>query len=417
MTKTQTRRLLLSLLILLPTLGQGLRAQPLGTDTVPSTQQVADGLLLQGVVKSLPIVSAGLLQTLNNRYVRELRFAYYPRFRHHYDDYLQFAPLAGQLGLRLVGVRGVTESPLQMVTADALASLSMLAITSAIKYTARVERPDGSSRNSFPSGHTAMAFTSAELLSIEYGERYPWIRPIGYAVASATGIGRLLNNRHWVGDVLTGAGLGILSAHIGYWASDRLFGRSRRQRDTVTTYPTRTLLYLPIGASSRYTGQRSEWYSASRALGLGVEHTPTGWPLYLQAEAQLTLEHIYRRAQVAVEPSAETRALRLSLGVGHSFALWYDLGVNVTARGSLIGLQTGRVLHPTELASVSVPHLALGMGMEVTPHWRFTRHLGLRVPCGVDYVPSGIELKPLGSDATRLRGITYHIATSLEVHF
>jgi len=136
MTKTQTRRLLLSLLLLLPTLGQGLRAQPLGTDTVPSTRQGADGLLLQGVVKSLPIVSAGLLQTLNNRYVRELRFAYYPRFRHHYDDYLQFAPLAGQLGLRLVGVRGVTESPLQMVTADALASLSMLAITSAIKYTA-----------------------------------------------------------------------------------------------------------------------------------------------------------------------------------------------------------------------------------------------------------------------------------------
>ena len=67
MTKTRTRRLLLSLLLLFPTLGQGLRAQPLGTDTVPSTRQVADGLLLQGVVKSLPIVSAGLLQTLNNR--------------------------------------------------------------------------------------------------------------------------------------------------------------------------------------------------------------------------------------------------------------------------------------------------------------------------------------------------------------
>ena len=67
MTKTRTRRLLLSLLLLLPTLGQGLRAQPLGTDTVPSTRQGADGLLLQGVVKSLPIVSAGLLQTLNNR--------------------------------------------------------------------------------------------------------------------------------------------------------------------------------------------------------------------------------------------------------------------------------------------------------------------------------------------------------------
>lgn len=33
-----------------------------------------------------------------------------------------------------------------------------------IKYTAQVDRPDKSARNSFPSGHTAVAFMGAEFL-------------------------------------------------------------------------------------------------------------------------------------------------------------------------------------------------------------------------------------------------------------
>ena len=215
--------------------------------------------LLHGVKMAAPIVGAGFLQTLNNQYVRELRFAYYPRFRHRYDDYLQFVPLAGQLGLRLAGVRGVTDNLLQMASADAIASLTMLALTSAIKYTARVERPDGSSRNSFPSGHTTMAFTSAELLNIEYGDRFPWLRPISYTVATATGVGRLLNNRHWIGDVVTGAGLGILSAHFGYWATDLLFGRSRRNHTPSPLFPREGfLLYLPIESGTLHTKRGAE---------------------------------------------------------------------------------------------------------------------------------------------------------------
>ena len=400
---------------------QVLHAQPhqsQGVDSAQTSKGEINRLLLHGATMSAPIVAAGLLQTLNNQHVRELRFAYYPHFRHHYDDYLQFAPLAGQLGLRLAGVKGITDNPLQMVVADALASASMLAITSAIKYTARVERPDRSSRNSFPSGHTAMAFTSAELLGIEYGSRYPWIRPVGYAVASATGLGRLLNNRHWVGDVITGAGLGILSAHIGYWAADRIFGRSRRQLSPAVAFPsTGLLLYLPIEASALYTGRQAEWYASSRSLGLGAEYTPEGWPLYLQTELQLALQRIYRQSTTAVDPSAEAKALCLHLGVGRDLPLWYNLGINLSVHGTLRYQHHERVLRSDELSSVSLPRLALGVGLEFAPHWRFTRHLGIRVPFGTDYVPSGIQLNPVAGDAIRLRGIAYHISTSLEVHF
>ena len=76
---------------------QVLHAQPQcpGVDSVQTSKGEINRLLLHGATMSAPIVAAGLLQTLNNQHVRELRFAYYPHFRHHYDDYLQFAPLAG----------------------------------------------------------------------------------------------------------------------------------------------------------------------------------------------------------------------------------------------------------------------------------------------------------------------------------
>ena len=39
----------------------------------------------------------------------------------------------------------------------------------------------------------------------------------GYAVATTTGVLRLYNNRHWLTDVIAGAGIGILSVEAAYW--------------------------------------------------------------------------------------------------------------------------------------------------------------------------------------------------------
>ena len=42
-------------------------------------------------------------------------------------------------------------------------------------------------------------------------------------MATATGVMRILNNRHWISDVMSGAGIGILSTELGYAFSDLIF--------------------------------------------------------------------------------------------------------------------------------------------------------------------------------------------------
>ena len=86
-----------------------------------------------------------------------------------------------------------------------------------IKYLTKVELPDESSRNSFPSGHTATAFVGAELLRREYGHRSPLISIASYAIAAGTGFFSMYNNRNRFTDVIAGAGIGILSVEAAYW--------------------------------------------------------------------------------------------------------------------------------------------------------------------------------------------------------
>ena len=89
---------------------------------------------------------------------------------------------------------------------------------------------------SFPSGHTATAFMCATILHKEYGMKSPWYSIGGYTLAGLTGVTRQLNNRHWIGDVLVGAGIGMISTDLGYFFSDLIF--KRNQTDTWNVNPT-----------------------------------------------------------------------------------------------------------------------------------------------------------------------------------
>lgn len=179
------------------------------------TTQLGFGLVGAGV-----ILSAADIQT------RELRTDYLPTFRYRYDDYLQFAPAVLAYGLRLCGVEG-RSSWERMMLSSGLSTGLMLSTVYVVKYGIGRLRPDGSTHNSFPSGHTAMAFTAATILHKEYGVTHsPWWSVAGYTMATVTGISRALNNRHWLSDVVVGAGVGILSTELGYLLTDR-FLRSR----------------------------------------------------------------------------------------------------------------------------------------------------------------------------------------------
>jgi membrane-associated phospholipid phosphatase len=51
----------------------------------------------------------------------------------------------------------------------------------------------------------------------EYKDSNFWLSISGYPIAAMTGIYRVFNDKHWVGDVVAGAGIGILSTEIAYW--------------------------------------------------------------------------------------------------------------------------------------------------------------------------------------------------------
>ncbi len=136
--------------------------------------------------------------------------------RCHFDDYLQYFPAVSHLGLSLLGVEA-KHSYSERIAVLATSYLTLGILVNGIKYTAKRARPDSYARNSFPSGHTATAFMGAELVRIEYKNSSPWYGVGAYVIATGVACMRLYNERHWTSDVLAGAGIGILSARIGYW--------------------------------------------------------------------------------------------------------------------------------------------------------------------------------------------------------
>ena len=83
------------------------------------------------------------------------------------------------------------------------------------EYTVGEIRPDGGP-HSFPSGHTANAFLGAHVAWKEFKDSCPVLAYSGYALATFVACSRLYNNRHWVADVIAGAGFGILSVELAY---------------------------------------------------------------------------------------------------------------------------------------------------------------------------------------------------------
>ena len=136
------------------------------------------------------------------------------------DDYLQFLPAVTPLALSVCGLKG-RHGTGKMTLMTGAVMLSSMGIIHAMKPLFGIRRPDGDGMNSFPSGHTYMAFAGAELLRKEYGSDYPWMAIAGYTIATLVGLMRVRNNRHWVGDVLAGAGLGMLTTNLVYWVIDK----------------------------------------------------------------------------------------------------------------------------------------------------------------------------------------------------
>lgn len=169
------------------------------------------------------------------------------------DDFSQYAPLAAVFGLSALGVES-KHSLKERAVVSATATLLMALTVNSFKKTASVRRPDGTSLNSFPSGHTATAFMGAELMHQEYKDQSLWYSFAGYAVATGTGAFRMYNNRHWLSDVVAGAGIGILSAKAGYWLYpyvSKLF-KCKKENTTTTFLPMYNGNQVSFGLLKRF---------------------------------------------------------------------------------------------------------------------------------------------------------------------
>lgn len=205
------------------------------TDTAATTLHVGDTIVfdtplerlfskrwVQSTYIGVPLIAAGVIEMSENNHFRSLRNGFLPSFRNEVDNYLQYSPVAVMYALKAIGVESAS-SWKKMIVADALSLVIMTSVTGGIKRLANEDRPDGSNDHSFPSGHTATAFMCATMLQKEYGHLSPWVGFGAYGVATATGVMRIMNNRHWMSDVLAGAGMGIIGTEMGYWLADLLF--------------------------------------------------------------------------------------------------------------------------------------------------------------------------------------------------
>lgn len=171
-----------------------------------------------------PVALSGLLFYSGDKWVSERVMTGIPYFSTNVDDYLEYLPFASQVLMAVCGLKGSSENLFEVLTADAFALGMMATTTYGLKSIVNRTRPNGGDRG-FPSGHAATSFMGATLLAHEYGHISIWIPIAGYGISVATSVLRVLNNEHYMSDVVIGGAIGILTAELAYWAKDAIFKR------------------------------------------------------------------------------------------------------------------------------------------------------------------------------------------------
>ncbi len=127
------------------------------------------------------------------------------------DDYISYIPTLQVLGHKLSkGDKHQYHFEQYLISTG-----SCLIVTYGLKFLLNQKRPNGGSL-AFPSGHTSFAFSTATVNFQILKKDFPFWAYMSYLPAAATGMFRIMRNKHWHSDVLFGAGLGILSTQLSY---------------------------------------------------------------------------------------------------------------------------------------------------------------------------------------------------------
>ena len=388
----QNKKLLLSTGLLALSLSAA-NAQDLVTDTLDSDmlvvpeskplsplQQKVDKLSnnrwFQSTYIAVPLIAGGLIEKHQDSKFRKLRNDFLPEFHRTLDNYLQVTPAAITVGLKALGVPS-RSSWGRLALSSALSAGVMATVVNGLKYSTHQTRPDGTDTRSFPSGHTATAFTTATILSKEYGHLSPWVSVGAYAVATTTGLMRIANNKHWLSDVMAGAGIGILSTEFGYWIADAIC-KDRGLNDVnkrellLSTYDNPSFLGLYMGFNlplSHYDLSEEEVYRTSTGTTAGIEGA---WFLtpYVGVGGRWSISNIQYTLN-NTEASRNTFDFN-TLSVGPYFSL--PITPHWRAGSKLLAQYTW--YHKTDVGSVVVPrNSGLGVGTGLNIDYRAKRNL------------------------------------------
>jgi len=189
------------------------------------------GLIVTGAVLKIPAVENSLQNSAGRLFGRN--------FNNKTDDYIQYVPLAGLFSGRLLWFQ-TEHSYAEIGTNMALSAFITGSITLAAKKGFAAERPDGSAKNAYPSGHSALSFSLATMQFLEYKNSNIYYASSGFLFASATAVMRVANNRHWTGDVFTGAGIGMAASIFTYYwnpLSKMNLMRASSKKVSLTGFP------------------------------------------------------------------------------------------------------------------------------------------------------------------------------------
>lgn len=219
---------------------QGLVQNPVGKDSTIDADKIYKTSYKRFIVPSL-LIGYGIF-SLESDGLKQVNFSTreeineHQPFRTKLDNYTQYAPALMVYGLNATGIKGRhnwRDRTIIYATSQVISTTFVIPL----KHIVKEERPDASNRLSFPSGHTATAFSTAHFMFKEYKDTSFWLSVSGYPFAVFTGVYRVLNDKHWVNDVVAGAGFGILSTELAYWAfpkiNDLISGRYKRSRTMI----------------------------------------------------------------------------------------------------------------------------------------------------------------------------------------
>lgn len=186
-------------------------------DSVLTASSPAKHSLIKKVALPATFILSGVIinkSVFEREFNRDLRNQVGNDFHSSIDDYLQYVPIAEMYIADGIGIEAKNhwfDQTKNLVISNVVTGI----IVHSIKRGMNKTRPNNSPY-SFPSGHTATAFTGATVLYQEFKTSSPVLAYSGFGFAAATGSFRMINNVHWLSDVLAGAGISIMVTNLVY---------------------------------------------------------------------------------------------------------------------------------------------------------------------------------------------------------